>query len=334
MKDNKGLLNKTDEVETDKSAYKIIVLAVIGIIFSFLFGYFLKFFISTGDWNFLLFSFLASIGLGIFFLLNVFFIKTFWRAYLIIFLEILALLIGFYDQFSIVLGLTALVSFLILIAGHSSGYSELRNMLSIKFWRISKVALPKLIGVLIFFSVAAYINNVQATISTKEGFFISSAAFEKIVFLTTPLIQKFLPEFNPFLKVEELFVNLAKKQIEQEPQLKLLSENYKKQLINQATKELEQKVSEFIKAPFNSKAKVSEAVYEAMVYKFKTFPHQIKTIILISIGVLIFLTIAGLALPFRWLITILAFVIYEFLLITGFAIIAAESRSREIIVLK
>jgi hypothetical protein len=336
MEENKGLLNKnTNEAEADKAIAKIVILAIIGIVFSFLFGYFLKLFILEGQSDFLLFSFLAGLGFLVFFLLNVFFIKNLWLVNLIIFLGALAFSASFYDQLSKIFGIGVLISFLILLLANYVGRQELENMLKIKFWRVSKKTVPKAIVALAVFVGIVYVGVANLDIERKE-FFISQETFEKIISPITKLgiIQGFVPGFDLSLPTEKLIKNLAASQIEQNSELKLLPETVKNQLIERSVKELENKISEFTATPLDSKAKASDALYEMMVKRFGDLPANAKSIAPKIVAALIFLTIVGLSLPIRLIVSVLVFLIYEICLALGFSTIMMEGRSREIIILK
>ena len=323
----------TTEAEIDKSRPKIIALAVIGMIFSFSFGYFLKLFILESRQDYFFFSLAAFFGFLTFFLLNAFFIKSASRLSLIIFLESLALLAAFFDKLSMTLAAGALLSFLFFLLAWQSGRSELGSALKIRFWRVGKRILPKVIAGLALFIGVAYANVGSFS---KDEFFISLPAFEKIISPTIEIkiIQKFLPKFDLTKPVGETIENLAINQIEKNPDFKLLSEAEKKQIIAQTVKKLEENFSGLINAPINLKAKTSEALYQAMTDKFKNLPENVKNFVPAGFGALIFLIIISFALPIRWLASILAYFIYEIFLALGISVIALEGRSREIIILK
>ncbi|MDP3015252.1 MAG: hypothetical protein Q8N28_02475 [bacterium] len=325
--------NQAQAIEVDRSIPKIIVLAALGIIFSFFFGYFLKLFILESRLDFLLFSFLVFLSFLTVFLIGVFFIKSGFRASQIIFLESLAFLAAFYNHLSVNIAIGALASFLILLWANYSGRLELENMMKIRFWRVGKKVLPKAIAALALFIGIAYVS--VGGMDEKE-FFISQSTFEKMIspVVNMKIVQNFLPGFNLFLPVGELAKNLAVNQIEQNSQLKLLPANVKNQLINQSAKELEDKFSDFIGAPVNPKIGTLETLYRAMVKKFSELPENIRVVVPVGVAVLIFLSIISLALPIRWLATILAYFIYEICLALGLSVIMLEGRSREIIILK
>ncbi len=323
----------TPEVEIDRSMPKIIALAAAGIIFAFFFGYFLKLFVLESRTDYLIFSFSAFVLYLTVFLLNVFFIKSGSRISSIIFLESLALLGVFYDKLSLMLGLGVLASFLILLWANYSGRLELENMLKIRFWRVGKKTLPKAITALALFVAVAYAGVGSFG---ENDFFISSKAFEKILspIAEMKIVQNFLPGFALEKPFDEFIKDLAKNQIEQNPQFKLLPQKAKKELVNQTAKELEKKASDLIGGPVNSKIKTSDLLYQTMVSKFKELPENIKNFLPVGLATLIFLTIVSLILPIRWLVSVLAYLVYEICLALGFSTIMLEGRSREIILLK
>lgn len=334
--DNRGLLSKdTIEVEADKSISKIVVLAIIGAAFSFFFGYFLKIFLLEGQFNSLLFCFLAGLGFLVFFILDVFFIKTAWLANLIIFLNVAAFSAPFYDRLSQIFGIGALISFLFLIWGGYSGRRELENTLRIKFWRISRKAFPKAMIALALFVAVVYAEVSNFEIGEKE-FFISKTTFEKIISPAANLgiIQKFLPGFDLSLPIEKLIENLAVNQAEKNSQFNLLPETAKNQLINQSVADLEKEISNFIGGPLNPQATTSDALYDIIVSKFSGLPANVKSAVPMIMAALIFLIIVSLSYFIRLIVTVLAFLIYEICLALGFSVIMMEGRSKEIIVLK
>ncbi len=336
LEDNRGPFNKTTAdyvADTDRSISKIIVLAALGIISSFIFGYFLKLFIFESRLDFLLASFSSLLVFLAIFLLGVFFIKSQTKTSQIIFLESLAFSAVFYDRLSITFAVGVLTGFLILLWANYSGRMELENTIKIKFWRIGKKVLPKAIAALALFIGVACVGVVGA--NGKE-FFISQPVFEKMIspVINMKIVQNFLPGFNLSLPVGELAKNLTVNQVEQNSQLKLLPAAVKKQLIDQSAKELEDKFSDFIGAPVDPKAGTAETLYRAMIKKFSELPENIKAVIPAGVAVLIFLTIISLTLPIRWLATLLAYFIYEICLALGFSDIMLEGKSREIIILK
>lgn len=335
--ENKNLLKgaATNGTEIDQSVFKIAALAVVGVFFSFVFGYFLKLFFLVGDWNYFLISSCGALGFLILFFLDVFFIKSLKWAGLIILLEVVAMLAGFYDQLSMILALGALVSGLVVFVGHYNGQAEMKNLIRIKFWRVSKTAVPKaVVAVALFVGVAYYLNSEAKTPTNSNEFFISRSSFEKMLAPSVPLVKKLIPEFDLSLSAGDLINKLAQSQVEGNPQAKLLPESSQKQLAQEAARNLEKSASDYLGVDIDMKAKTSDVIYDAIAQRVSGLPENIRNIFQIGLAALIFITIIGFVLPIRWLATSLALIIYEILLALGFAVVSLEGRSKEIIILK
>lgn len=341
MTQDKGLLNKyVDGAEVDWSILKIIVLAAIGIGFAFLSGFFLNSFMADGQWNFLAFSLACVLIFLTFFLLNVFFIKALWRINLIIFLESLALLAGFYaifissPMFFLVAGAAI---FAVLVLANYAGWRELHNMIEIRFWRIAKAVLPKaVLGVAIFVGVIYYAALEPKIVGGKE-FFISQNNFEKLINPLTPLIERFFPQIDFSSSVGDLIADLAESQIESGFDPKLvnnLNKNAKGGLVNQIGNDLRQRLLTYLGPSFNFDLKTGAALYGFLAEKHLGMEPKSKKMVAVIVAAIIFLTIVGLTLPIRLLAALIAFIIYETLIAVGFAEVVLEGKSREIIILK
>ncbi len=332
----KSLIDKVSRNETgfNSSIIKIYALAVVGVISFFLFGFFLKLFIFEGAVNSFLFLIIAATGFLIIFLLQVFFIKTLWIANLIILVGTVGLFISFYDKISSILLITILAVFLILLWANYSGNRELKNIIKIRFFRISKIVLPRvIIGLALFISVVYYINISQA-----EEFFISKSSFEKIIAPVGTLVQglNIIPNFDFSLSIEELARNIAQKQINESPQFRILSQATKEQLVNETAKETRKRIFEFlgVSAMVKPDSALSEVLYGAMAEKFLNLSQNTKNVILAIMAILLFLTIKIIAIPVRFIISILAWLIYEILLSSGFARVALEKKGKEMLILE
>ncbi|MEK9154729.1 MAG: hypothetical protein AAB596_01515 [Patescibacteria group bacterium] len=328
INDRELLGHHTDGAEVDQSLSKIIVLAIFGIVFSLIFSYFLNLFFSRGNLLFVSISAGAAFLFSISVLLQSIFIKDFWRSILIISIEGLILIAGFYGEINLFVSGSAVVATLLLFLAYWSAKKEMDNMLKINFWRVSKVVLPKAIAALAIFFSFSYVSTVGS------GFVFPKAYFEDIFFSSSAIVKNFYPAFNPSYSIKEFAFNSAKDQLNNLPQAKLLSESEKNRLINQSAGEFEARLAVYFGENFNSELKISDAVYDLLSQKFSQLPKNARTLVLFGVAMLIFLIIEGFALPIRWVISLLAYVIFEILLAIDFAVVILEGRSREIIVLK
>ncbi len=324
----------SDSVDVDRSMFKIAVLAVFSVVSLSVFGYFFKLFFQGGEGKLFLISGLSAIIFLIFFTLQTLFIKSLKINSLIIFLSCVGLAAIFYNIVNSAILIGIALVFVALFFGNINGVRELRNSLKINFWKINKTVLPKAVAAIFLFISIIYIYGNSAV---NGEFFISQQNFEKIVLSPSIIVaQRFYPEINLSLTINELAVNLAKKQIEESSELNILPLAVKKTMVNQAAAELEKQISGFLSIPESTgkKSTISETLYEVLKNKFNAFPENIKSLVLIGVVLTIFLTLEVLALPIRLIISILTFIIYEILLSFGFASVELEGRSKEIIILK
>ena len=332
---NASILTKSllgEEADIDRSAVKIYSLAAFGII-SFLFsGYFFKLFLKGDNLNDFLISLIAAAISIVIVLFQILFIKDIVRIHLICLIEILGLFAIFYDKIASVfmLSLGALLFLIFLLFANYSGVRELRNMLKINFWRVSKIVLPKAIaGSLLFFCFAF----VGLTVSEKK-FFISQDNFEKIFASTGGIIQRFFPAFDQSLNIHEIALNMANERVNANLQFQNLPKTVKNQIISQTVIDFENNISEIAGSHINPQLKIGEAVFEIIKMKFDEASSKNQIYVLIGISFALFFIVGSLAMPIRIIISFFGFFIYEILFALGFIFISLENRSREIIVLK
>ncbi len=323
----------TDGVSLDRSMIKIIILALFGVVFSFASGFFLQVFMVSGGGNNLLLSSLMALGFMAVFLLCVFFIKTGWMVDLIVFIQSLAFFALFYDRFSMMVGAGAVLGFLFFISGIYAGRNEIENALEIKFWKIAKKVLPKAVaGIAIFAGVicASFID-----INNKD-FFISRSAFNAVVSPITDngFLEKILPGFNLAGSTEEMIRSIAVREIENNPQLKLLPNSVKEELLGRAIQEVKSQTMGIAGTQLNFQGKLSDTMYDFLAVKFYSLPESILNSTPILVAVFIFLVIISFVWPIRLIAAGFSFLLYETFLALGFGAIIYEGRSKENVILK
>jgi hypothetical protein len=334
--------NPSDVANIDQSMPKIIVLAVLGIAFASVFSYFLNSFFTGYQLTPLAISVSALVGFLVIFLLQSLFIKSLWRLNLIIFLESGGLMAGFYERIfaplqgkdiDIVSLILFWVVFVLFIWANYSGIREMDNFLKVRFWRLSKVVLPKAIA-----SVALFVSVLfvfpSSPLSGGLQLPISSATLEKFLAPASGILQKLIPGFDTSLSINELTRNLAEQQIAKMPETRILPQAARQQLILKTTRDFEGQIANIFGSDINPKLKISDIAYKWLKDKFEGLAENSKLVVMLAIAGLLFLTIEGIAMPLRWLVSVIAFVIYEILKLSGFATVALEGKSREVIILK
>lgn len=332
-----------EDVNIDVSIGKIVGLATVGVILAFLFGYCLKLFILNQQTNLFLYSLLTAFLLLAVFLLDIFFVKQTYRSWLIIFLEMAAIVAAFFDVKAAYVGnnffvftVVFIASFLLLIWADYSGRQTIQDLLKIKFWHVGKASLPKAVFGIALLSSAIYYNISYSGDLAKREFPISFSAFERLVAPTSGVVRRFIPEFNPSSSFGDAISRLAKRQLESAPQFDLLPEEQKKILLSRTVAEFNKTAADFIgnNLVLNSDETLGRVLYDVAVNRFANLPENIKSAAPVGIAVAIFLIIIGFALPIRWIVTILAYIVYQILLALGFATVAMEGKSKEVVILR
>lgn len=332
------------EREKDRTNLKIAILAFFGSGFAAIFGYFLNLFLNHKDFIFFsktltfgnelmmaaFFLFLAA------FLVQTLFINNLSKISIIVFSEFLILLAAFSFDKITVLSLPdwrflvgAGIAFLFLLLAAKKGKSGMRDMIHIRFWRIGKMVLPSAIAAVFLFISAAYVYGTD-----KKEFVIPYSDFKVLFSLSSFLVDKVYPGFNINWTVNEFVSFLTQKQIEGNSQFGILPKYLQNQMIDAAAKEFTKKISDLTGVPVNAKLPIIEAFYEILKYKLTGLFQNSQSLISISIAVLLFLILEGIALPVRWLAAVLGFIIYEVLIAAEFARISYEGISKENILLK
>lgn len=331
-----SLNNHNDiQVDVDQSLWKLVVLGALTVSFAFAFSYALKILLQSRDKASFLATVIFGIGFLVFFLLNTLFIKSQPTSHWIIGLEAIALLLGFYDSFSKYTFLGGLLAFVSLAAANYAGVAELRNLVKLKFWRVSKRVLPKAILASAFFAGFAYYGHIQALDWIKpEQFFISESTFEKIVAPVAPAIQRFVPEFDLSINTGKFLNQIAADQVASNPAKQNLSPEQKRLLIDFTAQDLKTELGSYLGQTIDTSSTVGILLYDGFLAKLSEAPDNVRSNIPLGAAAAVFLAIVAFTWLIRWVATLIAWILFEASMAVGFSILMAESKSREIVVLK
>jgi len=309
---------------------KVGVLVFFGILSSLALGYFLRDFLVWGNSS-LLYSSIAAAAFLIILNLQPFFIENREALTFVALFESLAMVGNFADKISWTYLISFVFIFLILLSGLLNGLRELEEGLKIRFWPVARMVLPK--G-LIAISLFASIFSVLHLQTDSQKFFISRETFQKIFSINAPLIQKIYPGIDPVMTMDAVVKTIAQNQLNRLPEFQSLSKKAQNQELEKQSGALIANFSQYIGAPLNPRLGLGDAIFEALAIKYENLSDNMKTLLFVGLGVLIFLTIETLAWPIRLVIAALAFLVYEILITAGFAKITVETRSKEVLTLE
>lgn len=324
------------EPEKDQTNVKIASLIFFGLIFSSLFGFSLNLFLTQQDYFYFFTALLAFFVFLSVFLLQTLFIEEFWKAFVAVLIEWLGILLAFnFDKIKIMalpdwrFLIGSGLAFLVLLLSVKKSRDIMKDIVKIRFWKISRAVLPTAIAALFLFASAAYVYGTD-----KKGFIIPYSDFKYLISSSDFLTKKIYPEFNSSWTIAELTSYLAEKQMEKMPQFEFLSKAVKKTAVNAAVKDFEKKISDFAGIAISAKLQITEAAYEILKSKLSILPPSSQNLISFSVFLLVFLLLEGVAVFVRLLVVLLAFILYEVLLAADFAKISYEGISKEYISLK
>lgn len=218
---------------------------------------------------------------------------------------------------------------LILYWAKYSGDKVAKNNLRLDFWQVSRTVLPK--AIIAIALVAGIFSPIYLKTSSALPF--SSGIFETILASSGGIVGKFFPGVDPNSSISKITRSIAENQISQMPEVNILPQAYKDQLIKTGSNELYNQISGFLGIAINPSLKLSDALFEAAKEKFMALPDSAKNLIFILIGALIFAVIETLSLPIRIIISAIAFVFFKILIYSGFAKISHEDAIKEIIII-
>lgn len=348
MDPNPKIISQSQELETDKSLLKIFFLGVLAALFSFSAIYSFNQFLLTSRFGYLGWSLVTSTGFLVMVILEVLFIKSLAKLNLLIFLQSVAPLLVFsarlFPKPSYLLLSGAGIFFLLLMMITSQGVRLIANSVKIRFFGLADIILPKAVtALLVFMSVILYLNYFEWG---KFNDRLGQASVDQILILSKPIVRFWFGDFSfnqsagDFLKIisesqlKNLKPELIGSQIEElDLNFDRLSPQAKNVLIEQSAKELRITLEKKL-GPIDLKEPINELVYHRIKDYINNLPVKSKSSLGFTIVLLIFLTIKGIVPIFYWLIGSIAFIVFKLLLLSGFAYITLESRSREFILLR
>jgi hypothetical protein len=341
------IISQSKEAEADTSAWKIALVGVIGAILSFCGSYYANRFLETGDYGFV---WLSLLWLCLFFttlILAVFFIKSSRALKLIAFawgiVPAAFLFPHFYPNPSWPL-IAALVVFAFgLVAGVRRGSAILSNSVRIRFHEVAKNALPKAVtGFLILICVLVYLNYFEWGKFNEP---LGRTLVTQALVASEPALTVWLPAVSFTDTVQQFFETLAESQLRNaDPDVitRSLSEysgsyadlppREKQVLVTALGDEMRGSLEKFT-GTLAPETRMTDAIYQGLKGYVGKLPGMMQMWGGIIVALIVFVVLRGFAFLFNWVVGGVAFLLFKALLVTNFAHIATEMRSREFVVL-
>ncbi|MBI3046475.1 MAG: hypothetical protein HYY86_03010 [Candidatus Harrisonbacteria bacterium] len=312
----------------DISKWKIAVVWAAGLISALAFGYFLRLFLGGGNQLMVLTA--ALVLFLIVFVLQTLFLKGGKIVYSLAALESGGLMIFFLDYFSWywLAALAALLGFFWLAVYR--GRAEIDDQMKVHFPRIEKKVLAQ-----VFTGISLLISLMYVEIAGLGNLGITQKQIDNLLRPAEPIVQNLLIgnfSFNMtvYQFVEASMVNQLAGQLG--VPINAVPAAAKSAAINQSLNALQGQAAGY-GINFRNSDTISQVVYNYLVGQIKKIPSGFRFAVPAGVALIVFLTVRGLGTIIRWLVSVPAYLVYELLLLTGFARLSLESRSREIIIL-
>lgn len=308
---------------------KIASLAFTGIVFAFGFSWFFRSFLLSGEWGRLIAGSLFALGFLVVFTLQTFFIRSNAHFAIAFFLQSFALIASFL-AFATPIILLFFAVFLLLLSASYGGRKILDNTLKIDFWNISKLIVPKGIIALTLLASVFIPLHLQAH---RDELPLSLATFDKMLASSNVFIKRFYQDFDSSQSVEQFARSATERQLATMPQAKNLGPRERELLIENAMQDFYDQLLGYTGTSIDPQKPISVVAYGVLQEKFSGLGNEAKLWMYVILGSIVFVSIASIMMPIRILVALFALIAYETMLALGFAHVAVESRSKEVLIL-
>lgn len=264
---------------------------------------------------------------AVFSALQLFFTSNFSRRVSVLALETVALFVPFYGATDLkLLAVAAAVTFVLFFFGETTGRRTIENSLEIRFLKSTRPVFAKLTTALILAFIILYAPRVG-----PDNIFVSRETFRGFFDWAAGLVGSFYPDVRLNSTFSELAEGVARTQLKGDPRFRELTPAVQEQALKQAAVQVSQALGQSLGIEIKPDEPVSETFYDFIAGYLSGLAARYGNLFLVGWGVAIFFVLRGFGTIFYWVTGILAFVIYQILLASGFVHIAGETRTREVV---
>lgn len=322
---NQNLVNpvKISPVGKPAGYYKSIIIDILGIGFALFFGYtyFIYLTVGASAWYVLV----AFVLFGITTALQIFLQKNVARRSLVILGESVALIALFsrYDTTSLV-GLIALIVFVVLLLGYMRSASESKNSMEISFFRATRSVLGSLVTALLLFMILVY-----APQATGAGAFLPRQSFRTFFDWSAGFLNNFYPGLPFTGSFNNLSQSLAQQELQNNPTFGQMTVPQQNVAIEQAVSQLSGDVTQSTGVAPTPAEPTSDVVYNYIVSQLANWKSHLGSEFIIGWVIVVFLLLRTVGIVFVWLAQLMALIIYEIFLASGFMHIDESMQVKE-----
>lgn len=357
------IISQSREAEVDRSILKILLFAFFGIGLNVLSVYLFTQFLLTLTLRNFLSWFITAIVFFVFVVLQTIFIKSFAKLQLVMFLHGIApvslFLSNIYPNTSMVIVIGVVVFALSLMNSSGRGLKMLANSLTIKFFQIARAILPRaMTGMLLFLSLLTYFYYFELGKFTSR---LGQSIVYEVLSSADPLLNVWFPGASFNNDIDEFLGKVAETELRKMPKniiggsattaqidslaslainpefaeridFNALPEPIRAKIIREAAGRIKTSLEEVI-GPLPEEQQVKDIIFSIVAKYVADFSANMGWLFSVIVVAAAFFTLRGIFSLFKWLISLIAFILFKFLVITGFAYTNLETRSREFVLL-
>lgn len=304
-----------------KGFYKTIGLDALSILSSIWVGYACNDFLRNGA--------VANFAISVFpfLILNSFetvFIKSFWRRFLVLALEIVILLSFFYQDPKIYLLAAGGTLLIFCLWGEISSRSLVATSLEVNFLKFTTPFFKKTITGLILFTIIIFVPNWD-----NNNVFISPAAFGGVFVWSSGIAQNFYPELNFNSTVNDLAREITAYQLSSSSYYKTLPAAVQKTIFDGTLPQISERLKQVLGGNLSGSEKISDVLYKIILSSLNSWRTDFGAWFVFAWIAVVFLASRTIGALVWWISALISLLVYEFLVALNFIAIRGETVTRE-----
>lgn len=329
------VIRQSKDEERDQNILKVVLFALCGAGFAYLTSASFNQFLVTASYPFLWVALVCAALFFVMALLQTFFIKGTWMMRATVLVGACAALVPFIDAILPTLSPALLAGAILFVWGFLTGVRRgqraLANSITVRFFEIAKITLPKIItGFFIFFSIAVYVRYVE-----QNGFneAIGRDLLTHTLSVTQPALGFISPRLSFNQSVSEFLGEIVFTKVGNEQSLTSgLKPSERIEVAKRAAEELRQGLEKTV-GKLDPAEPVAGAIYRIVRREIVAFAAKSQQLFSGIVILFVFSILKSGSWLVVWFIELLAYLAFKLCVATGIARNAAESRTREFIIL-
>jgi hypothetical protein len=323
---NQNLINpsKISTAQHPSGTWRALSLDAMAVLSAALFGYCYYRYLTQG-WS-VWFLFAALTFFGVTSVMEVFLSKNGWRSIFVILLETAAMLGFFWRDNATVLGIIAAIMVAMLVWGHFSARTLVRNGIEIPFFGASGDMLGKFTTAVLLFMILAYVPQIAG-----NALIVSQQSFRTFFDWTSGFVNSFYPELSLNGSFGDFAQSVSKMELANNPSFQSLNDAQQSIALQQATTQFTQNFLEDASGTVATSSPASDAFYNVLNGVLGAWASQSSGWFDVGWVTVLFIGLRTLGILFVWFAQFICLIFYELLLASGFMKISEEPHSREVI---